>query len=44
MGAVPNAGDRRPSVDSVRDDAPVLDLDAARGRTVFVSLRFSPGG
>ena len=43
-GGVLNVGDRQPSVNSARDDAPVLDLDAARGRTFFVSLRFSPGG
>ena len=43
MGGVINVGDRQPVVNSV-DDAPVLDWDTARGRTFFVSLRFSPGG
>ena len=42
-GGVLNVGDRQPAIDSARDDAPVADWEAVRGRTIFVGLRFSPG-
>lgn len=42
-GGVLNVADRQPAMDSARDDAPITDWEAVRGRTIFVGLRFAPG-
>ena len=42
-GGVLNVGGRQPVIDSARDNAPIAEWEAMRGRTVFVGLRFSPG-
>ena len=38
-GGVLNVGDRQPVRNAARDDAPVLEWEATRGRTFFVGLR-----